>query len=197
MPLKTILRPLASVGQFIFDAELTSGTGERREFSQRRIPSGAEIIDHSVLNPGGRRWTISGRVSNLPQPQNFGRPSPSGPIPNLEALVQNLAAGLVGQSTRLSDMESVLSEELARGERVTVVSAKRGKFNAFVESWDVADGPGDGGGSTYSVTLFEYEPASGLSFVDASEEGAALNGSGQTTSLGATSTTDAEVDFEP
>lgn len=51
------LRPLASVGTFVFDSELSSATGETREFSTKTLPSGVDIIDHSVLNPGGRRYS--------------------------------------------------------------------------------------------------------------------------------------------
>lgn len=193
----TILKPLASVGSFVFDAELSSSAGESREFSTKRLPSGAIIIDHSVLNPGGRRWTLTGRVSNLSQPQNVGRPSPQSLEGSLESLVNNLATGLVGQSTRLADAEETLSQIIGQGDRVTVVSAKRGKFTAFVESWDVSDGPSDRAGSTYNVGLFEYEASVGLSFVDPGEDGLALNGSGQTNSLGATQATVADIEFTP
>ncbi len=191
------LRPLASVGTFVFDSELSSATGETREFSTKTLPSGVDIIDHSVLNPGGRRWTISGRVSNLSQPQNVGRPSPLSLEGSLESLVSNIATGLIGQPTRLADAEQNLSQIIAAGERVTVVSNKRGKFTAFVESWDVSDGVTDRAGSTYTVVLFEYKASAGISFIDPGEDALSLNGSGQTNSLGATQATVADVEFTP
>lgn len=191
----TILRPLASIGPFVFDAELSSATGETREVSSRRLPSGADLIDHSVLNPGGRRWNLTGAVSQLGQPQNLGRPSPTRLETDLEALVNDFAGGLVGQSTRLADAEDVLSAQIGEGQEVEVVSKKRGKFRALVVGWSVADGPDDGGMSIYSVDLLEVQRASSLSFIDPGTVGDALNGTGQTTNLGATNTTEVEIDL--
>lgn len=193
----TLLRPLASVGTFVFDCELSSATGETRDFSTKRIPTGESLIDHSVLNPGGRRWTLTGAVSQLIQPQNIGRPSPATLESALESLVTDLALGLVGQSTRLADAEDLLSAQIAEGDEVTVVSKKRGKFQALVTSWSVSDGPNDGGKSTYTVGLLEVQRASTLSFTNPGSVGESLNGSGSTTNLGATSVTDTDVVFTP
>lgn len=191
----TVLRPLASVGAFVFDCELSSTAEEVREYTTRRVPTGADLIDHSVLNPGGRRWSLTGRVSEIGQPQNLGRPSATPVAASLENLVQNLAAGLIGLGTRLADAENVLSATIAEGQEVTVVSKKLGRFQAVVTRWSKADGPSDGGGSTYSVEVLEILRAASLSFIDPNEVAEALNGSGSTTSLGPTSASSATLDL--
>ena len=191
----TLLRPLSSVGTFVFDCELSSSTGQTREYSTRRLPTGEVLSDHSVLDPAGRSFNLTGRVSRIPQPQNFGRPQPRGVESRLEDLVGGLARSAVGQSTRIEDAQDVLEGIIGIGEEVTITSAKLGRFTAVVTGWQVASGPSDGGGSTYSVDLWQASRASDLSFVNPNEEGAALNGSGATTDLGPTSTTEVTLDL--
>lgn len=195
MPNLTILRPLASVGAFVFDVELSNTRGDVRDVSSRRIARGASIIDHSVLNPTGRVFTLGGRVSNLPQPQNIGRPSPSPLTSAIESLINQTAAGLIGQSTRLADAESTLRSQIEEGEEVEVISKKFGKIRAIVTSWQASDGDDDSFASTYQVSLLEIRRAGGLLFANPGEAAAALNGSGATNKLGPTSTVAEEVDF--
>lgn len=193
----TILRPLASVGAFVFDCELGNSRGDVRDVSSRRIARGESIVDHSVLNPTGRMFTLVGRCSNLGQPQNIGRPSPTPPSTDLEALVRGLGSSVIGASTRLADLESSLRAQIEIGDEVQVVSKKFGKLSAIVTAWQASDGETDHFASTYQVTLLEIRRASGLFFTSPSAGASALNGSGNTTSLGPTSTTTSEIAFTP
>ena len=194
---KTILRPLAQVGTFVFDAELSNSRGDVRDFSERRIPQGGSIVDHSMLNPGGRRFTLSGRCSNLSQPQNIGRPGAAAVTDQIEALINNTAAGLIGQSTRLQDAEDLLRAQIIAGQEVVVVSKKFGKILAVVLSWSAQDGPTDHYASTYQVEMLEILRAGGLFYTSPSSLGDALNGSAATNDKGPTTAVDTAVDFLP
>lgn len=196
MPNLTLLRPLSAVGSVVFDVELSERQGDTRDVTQRRIPQGGSISDHSILNPGGKRWGLTGRISNIPQPQSIGR-SPNTVLSDLEAFVQDFAAGLVGQSTRLADAIDAMASQIAVGEEVTVVSKKAGKFQAIILSWDVQDGERDHFASTINVELLQVSRAGGLFFTSPNEEGLALNGTGQTNDMGPTSTLTETVEFTP
>jgi len=156
-------RPLSSVGFFFFDSQISESRGQSREFSVRRIPSGGNTIDHSVLDRGGRRFTVSGRVCDIQQVQNLGRPRPIAALDDLDQQLnrQALAAAgqIVGLSSRVRDQEALLSAEIASGAVIKCVAKKFGKIQAVVTAWDVDDGADDGGASTYSIELLEISIA--------------------------------------
>ena len=188
-------RPLASVGAFVFDCELTSTSGERLDVSQRRIGIGASIVDHMIVNPGGRRWQLSGGVSMIGQPQNIGRASPNKLLDDIDALAASLGQAFTG-GNRVADAESILSATLAEGEEVAVVSKSMGSFRALVIAWSANGEPGRGS-KTFEVELLQIQRASGLSFIDPIGDALALHGSGNTNAMGQTSTQADLVDLFP
>lgn len=187
------LRPLASVGAFVFDCELGSSQGSTREYSTRRIPTGESVIDHSVLNPGGQVFTITGRISNLIQPQNIGRPSPNAGLPGID----DVLGQVLGTSSRINDLLADLEGVIGEGVEVEVVGKKIGKINAVITSWQVQDSASDSGGSTVQVTLLRISRATGLTFINPTELGLVSNGSGNTTDLGPTSLVPQTINVTP
>lgn len=182
-----LLRPLASVGSFVFDCEIGGQQGDVRAYSTRRIPTGETVIDHSILNPEGKVYTLTGRISALPQPQNIGRKSPAVASISLRSL-ETIASQTFGVTSRISDLLSDLSGLMAVGDEVEVVTKLWGKINAVITSWSESrSGPTAAGGAEVTMSILVISRAVGLNFINPNALGLGSNGSGNTNDLGPTS----------
>lgn len=193
MAVPVLLRPLSSVGAFVFDCELGSSQGSVREYASRRIPTGESVIDHSILNPEGRVFALTGRISNSIQPHNFGRPSPAQGVPGIEAVVGQI----LGTSSRVIDLLADLEGVIGEGVEVEVVGKMIGKITAVITSWQASGGTEDSGGISVQVSLLQISRATGLNFTNPSALGLDSNGSGNTNDLGPTSLVPQVVDVTP
>lgn len=181
----TILRrqssPLMSLGDLVFDVELSVSRGGRREISERRLASGATVSDHSRRLP--RTFRVTGAVSALPQPQNVGRPGAPGAQATLESLGDQATAGLdlsrSSSPTRVQDFETRLDRLQDDGEfaEVELVSKVVGRPMVVLEEWEATATGDDGMSATYSLTLREVQRA-GLTISQATPESLALVGTG-------------------
>lgn len=192
-----LLRPLASVGSFVFDCEIGGQQGDVRDYSARRIPTGETVIDHSILNPEGKVFTLTGRISALPQPQNFGRKSPAVSSVSVRSL-QSVATQLLGVTSRITDLLSDLSGLMAVGDEVEVITKIWGKVTAVITSWSESrSGPTAGGGAEVTMSLLVISRAVGLNFINPNLLGSTSNGSGSTTDLGPTSLVPQTINVQP
>lgn len=172
----TFLRnlPLLAFADVVFDAEVSVGRGGQRELSERRLASGATILDHSRRLP--RTFRVRGAVSAVAQPQAFGRPG----APTGGAAVEAVLSNLVGGSSRLQDFEQRLDALLddANYREGELVSKVVGRVTVALTDWSADTTAEDGSASTYELTFREVLRAPNLRISGAVPDALALTGRG-------------------
>lgn len=178
----TVLRrqsqPLMSIGDLVFDCEVSVQRGGQREISRRRLASGARVSEHSRRLP--RTWQVEGAVSALPPVQNVGRPGANATLGGLGALpVAASAFSAAAIASRVKDFETRLDRLLDDDVfgPTELVSKVVGRPLVVITEWQATTTGDDGMVGRYRLTLEEVQRA-GLTITDGTPESLALVGSG-------------------
>lgn len=156
------LRGLPRIGPVVLDCEVSTDVTLSATFSERRIPDGANVSDHSQNDPD--EITISGIVDSF------------SPLTGVGAV--SYATGQYIQYERLA--------ALVRAREEMEIVCARGRFRVTARKLSVQDSKQTGFSSQFTMTCKTVQRGSAKYRKVPTDASAAMNGAAQASSQGAT-----------